>query len=147
MLVNAISLWEPWATAMRLKLKKNETRSWALPGGYIGKPLMICAAKTKSGMDTYAVEIVEQAPGFKEFNFGCAVALVLPVGCVKTEFIVESGGSCPTEMDLGDYTPGRWAWCTESINTIFEPFPVKGRQGLFQVEIDPKLLQPKERPF
>jgi hypothetical protein len=26
--IKVISLWEPWATAMRLGLKNNETRSW-----------------------------------------------------------------------------------------------------------------------
>jgi len=34
---------------------------------------------------------------------------------------------------LGDYTPGRFMWITENLET-FEPFPFKGSQGFFEVD-------------
>jgi len=42
MLIKAISLWQPWASAMALGFKKNETRHWATK--YRG-PLLIHAAQ------------------------------------------------------------------------------------------------------
>jgi len=35
----------------------------------------------------------------------------------------------------GDYTPGRFMWITENLQT-FDPVPVVGRQGLFNVPDD-----------
>lgn len=43
------------------------------------------------------------------------------------------------EINFGDFSPGRYAWKLENVRAI-DPFPVKGRQGLFEVEIDKERL-------
>lgn len=147
MKVKSISLWEPWATAMRLGLKTIETRSW--PTSYRG-PLLICAAKTERGCQTAlcndanvrnimilaarqrGIEVSEM------FNFGKAVALVDLVGCRPTAIATSPvfwDDRPATERFLGDYSPGRFAWMTEPIQTDFEPFPISGSQGFFAVEL------------
>jgi len=138
MTVKAISLWEPWATAMRLGLKRNETRSRRCPQALIGKPLLICAAKTERGLTADTEWIIPHLTCKPPLNFGMAVALVRVTRVIETNIIA---GSYPTphisdmEKKLGNYSPGRFAWITEPIDLEFTPFPMRGQQGLFDVEL------------
>lgn len=122
MVIKAISLWQPWAEAMRLKLKKNETRSW--PTNYRGW-LAIHAAKNRS----------EPVPrSFGVIPYGAVVCIVKLVGCEPTERI----GSLVSdqEAEWGDYSNGRYAWTTDPCRMIElpQPIPLRGRQGLFDWE-------------
>ena len=127
MKVKAISLHEPWASLMRAGHKHNETRSW--PTSHRG-PLLICAAKTQAGLtaDTeFMIPLLPDPP----LNFGKAVALVNLVACEPTTIAAKD----LKERPFGDYSPGRFAWITVPIDTAFTPFPVKGRQGFFTVDV------------
>ena len=135
MIVNAITLHEPWASLMRAGEKRNETRSWGTR--HLG-PLLICAAKTKKGL----TEETEWAIPFLRgplLNFGHAVALVNLKRVVRTEHFktpADWDNYPMNEKAFGDYSPGRFAWITEPIDLGFDPFPVKGRQGLFRIALD-----------
>ena len=134
MTVNAISLYEPWATAMRLWLKRNETRSFEPYSRLMNKPLLICAAKKDTGeLRAIASELLPVGEGL---HHGKAVALVRLVDVqTSTEFALFSKRqSTEQELKWGDYSPGRYAWITEPISLDFNPFPVIGRQGVFKVE-------------
>lgn len=150
MKIKAVSLWEPYASLMRVNAKKNETRHWAT--SYRG-PLLICAAKK---MDAEYLEMLEdyefQAAlqpliasksslwvKKEDLNFGMAVCVVNQIGCVSTNHpsIVEISKH---EMQFGNYASDRFAWVTRMINNSFEPFPVKGAQGFFEVEIPEGLV-------
>ena len=42
--------------------------------------------------------------------------------------------ACPARYELaayGDFTPGRWAWLLDDVETLTEPIPAKGRQRLW----------------
>lgn len=106
--MKAISLWQPWATAIALGLKRNETRDWpATSGGqrYRGW-LAICAAKTqkdpidKEPLSIALQNILEDSPEsalafnvffptgiwqFERLPFGKVVAIVWLQQCVETE--------------------------------------------------------------
>ncbi|BAT56705.1 hypothetical protein NOS3756_57170 (plasmid) [Nostoc sp. NIES-3756] len=41
-----------------------------------------------------------------------------------------------TEIDTGDWKPGRFAWQLDNIRPIVPPMRVIGKQGLFNVEVD-----------
>ncbi len=120
--VMAISLHEPYATAMRRNWKKNETRHW--PIKYRG-PLLICAAKK---IDPDYMDTAELYGIRDKLHFGMAVALVDLIECVTTDLVLFHG----QEREWGNYTSGRFAWITDNLRVI-EPFPVKGQQGLFKV--------------
>lgn len=45
--IRAISLHEPWASAMRLGVKRIETRSWAFPEVCLGVPIAIAATQRR----------------------------------------------------------------------------------------------------
>lgn len=138
----AISLWEPWASLMRSGAKTIETRSWYTR--HRG-PLLICASRKKDpfslnllfdpAFSRGVAPLVERGEGL---HFGMAVALVDLVDVVRTdqrparwEHRFTAG-----EMVFGDYSGRRFAWITDNLR-VFDPFPVRGRQGLFTVETPP----------
>lgn len=126
-----LSLWQPWAEAMRRRLKKNETRSWST--NYRGY-LAIHAAKRRFNpaeyLRPYALKM-----DCSQLVYGAVVCIVKLVGCETTEFCVKAGIS-ENEQFWGDYTEGRFAWITSSLDMIEipEPIPTRGRQGLFAWE-------------
>jgi len=135
--MKAISLWEPWASLIALGAKTYETRHW--PWKYRGE-LLICAAK--GGLSK--IELLDLL-NFKPFrnvlgenpklNFGNAVAIVNVTDCIPTEKMEFDSIKPVYEQDFGDYTYGRFAIRLENIRRIKNPFPVKGAQGFFNVEL------------
>jgi len=129
--MKALSLWEPWASLMACGAKKVETRSW--PTHYRGQ-LLICASLRK--IDAVGLEALDTAKAagaargvyVQELKYGQAVCVVRLIRCDR---IVPFAPSA-LEHQLGDYTPGRFAWVTTDLRHIW-PFKVHGRQGLFDV--------------
>lgn len=178
MRVKAISLYEPWATLMALRAKRNETRGW--PTGYRG-PLLICASVSRDPDDLELLTdacfqaalapLLGAVPGHEfaaprevaralvgKLSFGKATCLVTLVSCRR------SRGDCTPdqppaslrgtevwrrwlldEHHFGNYAPGRWVWETTNVRLPREPFPVRGRQGLFEVEIPGDLFTLRAR--
>lgn len=156
--VTALSLWEPWASAMRTGAKAVETRSWTT--SYRG-PLLICAALRR---DSVGLELLGapqwqnglaplRRPGQRfvthgDLLFGMAVALVDLVNIRTTDsYAPEAVRRITGEEFFGDYRPGRFAWVTSNLR-LFDPFPVRGGQGLFRVRLpadfSPRVPRPAE---
>ena len=151
--MKAISLWEPWASLIRTGAKKWETRHWRTP--YRG-PLLICAAKRKriggvrrlladasfqiglmpllGGTLNLRPEFLPPSPRIKieHLHFGMAVAIVDLVDCRPTYDM--TGGEIGTDARYGNFSVGRYAWQLANLKAI-DPFPVKGRQRFFNVEV------------
>jgi len=66
-------------------------------------------------------------------NFGKAVALVNLVDCKRTDDLTV--GEIEPEKHFGNFSPGRFAWKLEMVDNSFEPFPVKGGQRIFEVDL------------
>lgn len=134
----ALSLWQPWATLMATGAKTIETRSWET--SYRG-PLVICASKRWRKRE---MEELLEIPAYREalepeledglLQVGVAVAVVHLVECLRAETIM-AFGSFPEEV-FGNYAPGRYGWITDMRRGVrVDPWPVVGRQGLFEVEV------------
>ena len=149
--MKAISLWQPWASAIALGLKRVETRSW--PTKHRGL-LAIHAARTPSGVRKGATEevvlAIARALGIKpdfyvrsaleqRLPFGKVVAVAELTECrdVTVEVITAERLRRPLEVAMGDWWPGRWLWRLDRIEPIDPPVPALGRQGLFETE-DPR---------
>jgi activating signal cointegrator 1 len=132
--LRAISLWQPWGSAMLYGLKTNETR---------GRPtrvrgdVVICATKRK--MDSVGQEIAERFY-FPPLNlpYGCALCIVELFDCLpSSRFTMHpTVGNVSivlnhAESDLGDYSPGRWVWRTRNLRALKTPVPVVGHQGFW----------------
>lgn len=147
--MRAISLWQPWASAIALGSKRIETRDW--PSKYRG-PLAIHAAKrmVKGEMISFASDWkwcgalhrgIGFAPLWETLPFGAIVAVCNIVDCRPTELIPNSvldalHGFTPftwTERDMGNFNPDRFGWVLDNITPLTEPLPFKGAQGFFDV--------------
>lgn len=133
----AISLWEPWATAMAFELKKNETRSW--PTNYRGY-IAICAAKrpmTRDDAETYDIFVRPHMPKDFAIHYGCVLCVVYLQDVITTDGVLSGFLTLPElEVALGDYSEGRYAWLTHTCRRLKEPVPVIGRQGIFMLPPD-----------
>lgn len=127
--MKALSLWQPWAELMANGTKAIETRSWCT--NYRG-PLAIHAATSLKGLDSQAA--IAHGLVRSELLFGYVVAYGELVNCVKmTEPYIAR--MTELERELGDWEVGRWAWILYDVQRLAPPFKVRGRQGLFDVDL------------
>ena len=130
--MKAISLWQPWASAIADGKKKIETRSWYTK--YRG-PLLIHATKKiistperiviKSLCNQYGYN-----PYFYAMPYGEIICRVVLVHCkLITIYNIPDG----LEMNLGDYTQGRFMWIIDHLKKFKTPIPFRGSQGFFEV--------------
>lgn len=146
--MKALSLYQPWASLIAVGAKRYETRPWRTP--YRG-PLLICAAKKGVGSDYIAESVARSAAGQRALGgidprklpLGCAVCLVDLVACYPTEDLEEGdsrlwGGMerllASDELYFGDFSGGRFAWRLDNVRALATPIPVKGKQGLWDVD-------------
>lgn len=130
--MKALTLWQPWASAIAAGLKTYETRSWST----VHRGLLAIHASQRKYPPMWPVGCIGVAD----------LALPLPLGAVVC--IVRLIDVCPTknlttdalfpfseqERSWGDYTPGRFAWKLELVEVFTEPIPAKGKQGLWEWE-------------
>lgn len=145
--MKGLSLWQPWASAIAIGAKRIETRGWSFAHGSIG-PVAIHAAKTAVALHT---ELRERRDLWRRV-FGHAVtAAWFPLGAVvataeifrptRTEELVRHWRRFPKpgdelESQLGNYSPGRWAWPVTNVVQLAKPVLCRGRQGLFVLPAD-----------
>lgn len=165
--MKALSLWQPWASAMAAGSKTNETRHWRT--NYRG-PLAIHAAKRRVVDELIffgscwnwvgALGPLEATFGrdwklWNELPFGAIVAIGNLVDCRPTESFTQGELDVKryqdddvsklygwTERQMGDYDLGRFGWVFENLRALPEPIPFKGSQGFF--EVPDELFNPVE---
>jgi len=156
--MRAISLWQPWASAIAVNAKRVETRGW--PTSYRG-PLAIHAAQrlVKSELLHYAScwnwcgalapmgwAMRMEAKPWDLLPFGAVVATCTVVDCRPSESFTEEEIDTPrrpegqhadlwnwTEREMGDFGPGRYGWTLDEVRRLPTPIPYRGAQGFFQV--------------
>lgn len=136
--MKALSLTQPWASAIILGVKKIETRSWST--SYRGT-IAIHAAKTfpKWARDFALAEVaVRHLPAYK-FPTGALIGLATLEDILATDTVVKAISDI--ERLYGDYSYGRFGWLLSNVKVLPEPIPCKGALGLWDVpeEIASKL--------
>jgi hypothetical protein len=125
--MKALTIHQPWASAIASGMKRFETRSWKT--SYRG-PLVIHAARM---VPAYAKEFatVEAAIGRLRgpYPFGAVLCLVTLVDCRLAEEVAREISAI--ERLYGDYTAGRWAWQLDDVRVLSEPLAARGKQGLW----------------
>ncbi len=141
--MKALTIWQPWAILIAIGAKKIETRSWSTR--YRG-PLVIHAAKTRRGINSVYDGWIWQML----YDAGYENELALPLGCVVATcnlVTVEPVTSLfasdlqENEIELGDYTPGQFAWMLEDIVKVVPPIPAQGRQGLWNIAFEDEVSE------
>lgn len=135
--MRALSLMQPWATAIALELKRWETRSWpcALRG-------QICIHAAK-GFPKWAKEFAqEQAEAYairellpENLPLGKIVCVADIAGCRQTEIAIRELGEL--EQGWGDYAEGRYCFRLENIIKLPKPVLVTGALGFWRVQWEP----------
>lgn len=134
--MKAISLWQPWASAMAMSLKLNETRSWQAQ--YRG-PIAIHAAKRRpTDQDFKMFEFILKRFGreydwLNDLPLGQIVCVTELYDCISTNKVLLAPSISDIEFHLGDYSPGRYFWKTENLRRLKNPIPFKGKQGFFNI--------------
>ena len=157
MKIKALSFWEPWASLIGLKTIETRPRKFNYRG-----PLLICASvfgafpgrKRRYVIERLHVPQIRQALSklFKvddvlgiyfKLSFGQAVSICNLTDCHSTNGTGWMQGMTPEQIErekvFGDFSPDRFALRLENIRPI-KPFPVIGRQGLFDVEVPEGLI-------
>lgn len=149
--MKVLSLWQPWATLIALGKKRVETRSWSTP--YRGE-VAIHAAKhwnrkldgmccTSPFIDVLGYQY-HDGPLYRYdgvlrlLPFGSIVATAQIVDVVPTSVMRPT--ISVLEASFGDYSQGRYAWLLDNVRPLSDPFPLAGRQGLFNADIPPEAL-------
>jgi hypothetical protein len=129
--MKALSLTQPWASAIMLGIKSIETRSWKTP--HRGR----IAIHASAGFPKWAKEFAqtEMALGRlpAQLPFGAIIGFATITDIRMTGHLL--GKISELEHRYGDYTPGRYGWMLTDI----EPLPddkiiiCKGSLGLWKV--------------
>jgi len=137
--MKAITLWQPYASAIAAGLKRVETRHW--PTRYRG-PIAIHAAKRESchgdlpcgwrvRMAEHWARLGHGPDVWGRLPRGAVVAVARLVDCREMDeaWIAEQGDA---ELLHGCWESGRWGWVLEGVHAV-TPVPCTGAQGLWEL--------------
>ena len=145
-----LSIWQPWAQLIGHGYRLAEARTWALPRKYIGKTLAIAAAKkldrdawihlcsqynSNQGRRDAMSRCMGQFGTPDTWPQGCVIGLVHAVGCASPN----ATDSLPPKFRRWAMRD-RYTWLFAEAAPLKEPLPVRGKQGIFQVEIPTNLI-------
>lgn len=157
--MRAISLWQPYATAIAIGSKHIETRHWYT--AYRG-PLAIHAAKRLNKSELIHIASCWNwcgalAPSglsmggkkslWELLPFGAIIATCRLVDCRPTDAFTQAELDTPRtpadrrpgqlhdwcERQMGNFELGRFGWVLEDVKPTRRPVPFKGAQGFFNV--------------
>jgi activating signal cointegrator 1 len=137
--VRAVSLWQPWASAMALGLKTVETRHWRTN---VRGPVAIHAAKRWTREER---ELAEAHGLALPLPLGAVVAVGRLMSIHSTDRLADRLNDW--ELAWGNYAPGRFGWIFEDIRPLSEPVPCIGRQGFFDLPGDVAALVSQRTPL
>lgn len=152
MRIKAITIWQPWATAIALGFKHFETRGWAT--NYRGPIAIHSAAKklTASEIECFNEGLLEDTYIYKkdgvyylsrneeshELVLSKVLAIAVLTDCIPiTEEFKRTLSE--EELSFGDYSTGgkqRYAWQLENVQELTNPIDAKGQQGLWNIVIE-----------
>lgn len=130
--MKALSLTQPWASAVALGVKQWETRSW--PTRFRGE-VCIHAAKgfPRWAKDFASTELtLGRLPA--RLPLGAIICVCELTECRQTETVAPEVSAI--ERLYGDYSPGRYAFKLENVRVLTEPVPARGALGFWAVEWD-----------
>lgn len=125
--MKTISLFQPWASAMALGLKKIETRGTRIH--HRGLVAIHAAKKWTDDEREFCEDFARQfaKPALLDPPRGCIIAVGRVVDVKPTEELVHS--ITYQESLLGNYGPRRFGWIFEDIIALDTPIPYRGQQG------------------
>lgn len=107
--MQAITLWQPWATLIALGVKTFETRSWAFPDHLVGQQIAIHAAKRAPTADEQDVGRFRCAKHHGKWHVfdteGDTTMIRLPLGAVVARTVLASPPALIVDPDSESLGP------------------------------------------
>ena len=145
--MQAITLYQPWASLIAVGVKDKETRGRRPPSYLLGERLAIHAAKRPPRIQELPGDISwEWTQGLPRGVVVAAVTLI----CAHQVRSIGSGslhqpyglfgpskGCNHTSVKIdkyGDFSVGRWVWFLDYVVPLDPPEPAVGRQGIWYWE-------------
>lgn len=134
--MKAITIWEPYATAIALGHKRYETRSWTTR--YRGNLAIHASKKKSTALRAEFDYLKNEFPTefghleYDELPFGCVVAACRLINCYSTTRSFDKLHLTDLEYSVGNFMPGRFAWELELIKLPNQPIPAVGKQGIWE---------------
>lgn len=134
--MQALTLWQPFATLMAIGAKKIETRGWPMPAAIHGAWIAVHAAslKTTPAADLAAAmatpEIARALRGVT-VHHGAIVAVAKAAKSIPTDTLRGRIGA--DEFAMGYYANGRHGWMFDQVIQLQEPVLAKGAQGIWSL--------------
>ena len=124
--MKALTIHQPFAQFIANGQKRYETRSWRTH--YRG-PLAIHASKNRT--ETLYSGIALNGP------FGAIIAVAELVDCYSTKYLTMfREDDIAAELNIGDFSPDRWAWELRNVILVDTPIFTRGYQGLWEYRGD-----------
>lgn len=130
----AITLWQPWAWAMGIGLKRVENRPWEPPASLIGERFALHAGnKWDRASSRLLAKLVKDGdpppPEQGDVVHGAIVAITRLVAVVTTEEAARRIGG----RDQARWFFGPYGWIVEDTVTLPEPVKCRGYQKLWNI--------------
>ena len=127
--MKVLSLTEPYATLIKEKKKRIETRSWKT--SYRGE-LYIHASSTKIPKEWKENKELMALVDNTDLNFGCIICKCNLVDCIcmTREYVDSIKKNNYQEFISGVYEEGRYAWILENIKPLETPIKLCKLKGL-----------------
>lgn len=122
--MKCLSLHQPYAALIALRLKTIETRPWRTQ--YRGDLLICSTRKPVVDLDPQFGEWAERAMESRFGVYGRALCVVRLTHCLRMKRVDESQALCPVY-------PGAWAWRLDHIRQLDELPRIRGYPGLFNL--------------
>lgn len=132
--MKALTICQPYAHLIVTGKKRVENRTW--PTRYRG-PLVIHAGKSWDWMPRASMTDAEMVNHFGAvLPFGVMVGLSTLVDCLPLhEILAGKHDARYPWIREHEHTNGPWCWVLENVEPLKELIPYRGKQGLFDVEI------------
>jgi len=140
--MKALTISQPYASLIAGGQKWVENRRW--PTSHRG-PLAIHAGKGTQYLTRRALA---------DYPTGCVVAVAELVACVEYQAVRHRARSACHVLEVHridvdeflahEHTEGPWCWVLKDVRRLAEPIPCRGKQGLFDVEVDRCYEPPRE---
>jgi hypothetical protein len=138
--MKVLSIWNPYALLLVGGFKLNETRPYACPPAIVGTRLYIASTKviTPAQRTLFANEKFQEyyrETGLPDKLEGMANGFLIGSVLIHSSDPYDEEIDDPTEEEMlyGDYGPGRHVWRTRDPEMLDEPVPVRGQQGIWNL--------------
>lgn len=144
--MKALTLHQPYASAIALGLKTIETRGYrthhrgpiAIHAASYMRPEYMSVIRDMPEADAAAFVAagyeVGGKPSLIKLPQACIVAIAAVVEVRPVESLLVHGDADDQEQYWGNYAPGRWGWILSDIRRLATPIPTRGFQGLWNWE-------------